>query len=208
MAQAIQQRIGLRKRLVDRICCIPVRIFIGSFFPGDSRCLCRQLIGFPDTDALHSSQLLQCHPIRFHFGKPDLIHPFRHFQVLILIHAGSSLLQEILRTSSLSDTRRIKPSRILSAPNRHAPIVTKRPDRRMGNSRPRPQQQASHRRNWNRDLALFLDRNNGRVILFNDRMLDVQVANAVFQLRQLLQILHIGIIPFIFISPYIRGAYA
>ena len=77
----------------------------------------------------------------------------------------------------------------------------------MGNSRPRPQQQASHRRNWNRDLALFLDRNNGRVILLNDRMLDVQVADAVFQLRQLLQILHIDIIPFIFISPHIRGAY-
>ena len=78
----------------------------------------------------------------------------------------------------------------------------------MGNSRPWPQQQASHRRNWNRDLALFLDRYNGRVILLNDRMLDVQVADAVFQLRQLLQILHIDIIPFIFISPYIRGAYA
>ena len=78
----------------------------------------------------------------------------------------------------------------------------------MGNSRPRPQQQASHRRNWNRDLALFLDRNNGRVILFNDRMLDVQVADAVFQFRQLLQILHIDIIPFIFVSPHIRGAYA
>lgn len=78
----------------------------------------------------------------------------------------------------------------------------------MGNSRPRPQQQASHRRNWNRDLAFFLDRNNSRVILFNDRMLDVQVADAVFQFRQLLQILHIDIIPFIFIFPYIRGAYA
>ena len=78
----------------------------------------------------------------------------------------------------------------------------------MGNSRPWPQQQASHRRNWNRDLAFFLDRNNSRVILFNDRMLDLEVAYAVVQLRQILQILHIGIIPFIFISPHIRGAYA
>ena len=146
-------------------------------------------IGFAHADALQAADLPQRQPRTVHVWKAPHIHAPHDLHVRSFVHAQFGLQKQVGGAARLSHAHRVKARAELAAPDHRAAVVADRLDRRVGDAHARPKQQHRHGGDGHGHALSLPQGDDRKRILLDDRVFDVEKAQAIAQLRQLMEIL-------------------